>query len=106
MKMEQFGFSSVIRNWILSFLSGRKQRTSVNGIYSEWGTTKAGVAQGSVLGPLTFLLMINDLPERLINDTRLFADDTCILYSHESNVDMTETINTDLAQLQDWSKPG
>jgi len=48
--------------------------------------------------------MINDLPERLINDTRLFADDTSILYTHESKTDVTETINTDLAQLYDWSK--
>ena len=60
-------------------LHNRKQRVILNGVYSSWKDIKAGVPQRSVLGPLRFLIYINDLPNNLISSTKLFADDTSIL---------------------------
>ena len=60
------------------FLSGRFQRVFLNGQTSKWWQIKAGVPQGSVLGPLLFLVYINDLPEGLNSNAKLFADDTSI----------------------------
>jgi len=102
-KLEQFGFSTEMRNWIHSFLSDRKQRTIINGYFSEWGDLKGGVPQGSVLGPVAWLLMINDLPKFIKNDTRLFADDTSIIFSHKPDHDISDVMTEDLIRLQTWA---
>ena len=102
-KLTQYGFSPSIRDWIHSFLTGRQQRTLVGGEYSTWKTLKGGVAQGSVLGPVIFLLMINDLPDALFNNTHLFADDTSVLFSHSPRSDITTTINEELERLERWA---
>ena len=79
--MEQFGISRDLHRWIYAFLIGRKQAVVVDGERSEDEDVLSGVPQGTVLGPLLFLLHINDLPDVLHSDTgcRLFADD-CLLY--------------------------
>ena len=102
-KLIEYGLSIEIRNWLLSFLSNRKQRTVVNGIYSDWGELRAGVAQGSVLGPLLFLLMINDLPTSVFADTRLFADDTMLLFTHDPRSDISDYMTEDMRRLQNWA---
>ena len=63
---------------IESFLSDRKQRVTIDGKVSEWVDVQAGVPQGSLLGPLLFLVFINDLVEVVESDIRIFADDTFI----------------------------
>ena len=63
--------------WIGSFLS-RLMRVMVNGQYSSWSVVVSGVPQGSVLGPLLFLLFVNDIPDWIITNIRMFADDTKI----------------------------
>ena len=60
------------------FLTNRKQRTILNGKKSEWGAIEAGVPQGSILGPLFFVIYINDLTDGLKCNVKLFADDTLI----------------------------
>ena len=102
-KLVLYGFSSCIRNWILSFLTGRKQRTNVNGSLSDWGELGGGIAQGSVLGPIVFLLMINDLPTYLDTDCRLFADDTTLLFTHPPDLDISDIMTRNMTRLQDWA---
>ena len=102
-KFDLYGFSNSVKNWLYSFLTGRVQRTCVNGVLSDWSRTLAGVAQGSVLGPLMFLLMINDLPSHLHNPVRLFADDTSILFTHQPNVDISDQIDQETSRLKEWT---
>ena len=74
-KLSQTGFSQAALQWFSSFLSGRRQCVQVNGSCSSWQTVISGIPQGTVLGPTLFLLFI-DLPECLVNECALFADDT------------------------------
>ena len=75
-KLKQNGISDKILNIITDFLSFRKQRVVLNGQASPWVSTEAGVPQGSILGPLLFLIFINDLSDDLSTTAKLFADDT------------------------------
>ena len=77
-------------NILSDFLRNRKQRVTLNGQSSSWTSVNAGVPQGSILGPLLFLIYINDLPDGLSSDAKLFADDTS-LFSVLHDID-TSTI--------------
>ena len=69
----------------------------INGQHSEWGTVKAGVPQGSVQGPLLFLLFIDDLVETVQHcKIRLFADDTCLYIEIDNREEAAEFVNEDL----------
>ena len=68
-----------ILNWFESFLSGRRQRVVLGETISEWKEVTSGVPQGSVLGPVLFLLYINDMPELFMNNCKLYADDSKIV---------------------------
>jgi len=75
-KLRQMGLGSGLTKWIGSFLTNRLMRVLVNGQGSPWIAVISGVPQGSVLGPLLFLLFVNELPEWIKTNIRLFADDT------------------------------
>ena len=75
-KMETMGFTGSILKLLQSFLSNRYHRVTINGQTSDWLPILAGVPQGSILGPLLFLIYINDLPDGLESLAKLFADDT------------------------------
>ena len=102
-KLKQSGISGKLLNLIKDFLKNRKQRVVLNGQFSSWGNVDAGVPQGSILGPLLFLVYINDLTNDLSSSAKLFANDTS-LFSVVFNVDATaKELNDDLAKVQDWA---
>ena len=93
------GFYSILEN----YLHNRKQRVVLCGQSSNWLNVNAGVPQGSVLGPLLFLIYINDLPDNLVSVTKLFADDTSI-FSTVGNVNKSSTeLNLDLQKINKWA---
>ena len=86
--------------WIKSYLASRKQRVFVNGVLSDELTLNAGVPQGSVLGPLLFLIYINDIADKLLGTTRLYADDTSLSYSSSELAQIEIVLNYDLKNLK------
>ena len=77
-KLKQNGVASDLLDTLTNFLKERKQRIILNGQHSTWTNTEAGVPQGSILGPLLFLIYINGLPENLVSNPKLSADDTSL----------------------------
>ena len=90
-------------NWIQSFLIGRTQTIVLDGESSEKVKVTSGVLQGSVLGPLLFLLYINDLPENIQSQFRLFADDTAV-YLTVTNMQDSQVLQSDMESLQHWER--
>ena len=76
-KIKAHGIDGKVAAWISAWLSGRKQRVCIEGIASNWRYVLSGVPQGSVLGPLLFIIFINDLELQIINTVLKFADNTC-----------------------------
>ena len=72
------GISGNLLNFFQNYLSNRYQRVVLNGKELDWRSLQAGVPQGSVLGPLLFLININDLTDNISSYTRLFADDSSL----------------------------
>ena len=102
-KLKRNGIDSNFLNILVSFLSFRKQRVVLNGSFSSWSEINAGVPQGSILGPLLFLIYINDLPEGLISNAKLFADDTCIFSKVYDPVTSARVLNDDLEKISEWA---
>ena len=101
-KLESFGISGEVLAWIKSFLTGRTQIVKVNGESSYESEVLSGIPQGSVLGPLLFVLYINDLPGEIESDTLLFADDTKI-FKLITSIQDSLSLQSDIHRLEDWS---
>ena len=100
-KMSSLGISGETSAWVKSFLTDRVQEVVVEGSRSSRSAVTSGVPQGSVLGPLLFLMYINDLPKNCSATVRLFADDTAI-YRQISTVQDQQALQRDLDSLQVW----
>ena len=104
-KLEHYGVRGVENDWFKSYLMNRKQYVTINGIDSNLENMKFGVPQGSVLGPLLFLIYINDLHSSITySNTRHFADDTNLLISNNSLKQLKKRLNLDLRKLVNWLK--
>ena len=101
-KLSSYGVSNQLVRWIQDFLTDRFQQVSVNGELSEPKKMTSGIPQGSVLGPLLFVVYINDLPDILQSQPYLFADDTKIFRIIKNNRDQ-QVLQEDLDRLHDWS---
>ena len=102
-KLRQNGISGELLNTLTDFLHNRTQRVILNGQYFIWTKVEAGVPQGSILGPLLFLIYINDLSDNLASNPKLFADDTS-LFSVVKNVDASNIdLNNDLKKIGEWA---
>ena len=89
--------------WFQSYLKYRKQMCSVNGVLSGSRFLSCGVPQRTILGPLLFLLYINDLPNCLVNsEARMYADDTHLTYAGVNSEDIQFCLNQDLGDLYEW----
>ncbi|KAI8500844.1 hypothetical protein Bbelb_216620 [Branchiostoma belcheri] len=102
-KMERYGVGGNVCAWIEDFLSNRKQRVVVNNQSSSWKDVKSGIPQGSVLGPILFVIYINDLPESVSCAVKIFADDSK-LYGNVKQSNSIEAIQGDLNEVDKWSK--
>ena len=85
------------------FLNERKQRVILNGRFSTWKNVSAGVPQGSILGPLLFLIYINDLTEGLSTNAKLFADDTSLFSVIHDIQTSANNLNKDLERISNWA---
>ena len=102
-KLEHYGIRGNSNSWFKSYLNDRKQLVSINGIDSETQIMKHGVPQGSVLGPLLFLIYINDLHAAIAYSRSYhFADDTHLLNINTSPKKVQKQLNIDLKLLYNW----
>ena len=102
-KCQYYGIRGNTLKWIRSFLTGRTQRVLLDGTSSESRPVRSGVPQGTVLGPILFLVFINDLPDYVDSKVRLFADD-CVIYREINNPQDSSKLQEDLSNLGHWEK--
>jgi hypothetical protein len=101
-KLYSYGIRDPILSWTRSFLNNRTQLVRIGNSYSDWKPTTSGIPQGSVLGPVLFVLYINDLPDMVQSHTFLFADDTKIFTKIIKDTDQ-DKLQNDLSSLITWS---
>ena len=90
-------------NWFRSYLSERQQTCVINGCSSNSHFVRCGIPQGTILGPLLFLIYINDLPNCLTySRAHMFADDTNLTYASNNIYDINNKFNEDLADVAEW----
>jgi hypothetical protein len=101
-KIENYGITNPILSWIQDFLTRRYQQVSINRETSNRKEVTSGIPQGSVLGPILFVIYINDLPEAVESEAYLFADDTKIFRVINSLEDQ-QILQNELVKLEKWS---
>ena len=104
-KLKAYGVLGQLLTWFANYLSGRLQRVVINGPTSQWAPVTSGVPQGSLLGPLLFIIFINDLPDAAIGDvfTSLYADDTKI-YRNINTIDDCMSRQKTLTNMHTWTR--
>ena len=102
-KLEQTRIGGPLLKILTDFLKSRKQRVVLNGQHSSWSDVLAGVPQGSILGPLLFLIYINDLSDGLQFNPKLFADNISLFTTVLNIKKAANNLNTDLTKITKWS---
>ena len=96
-----YGITGKLHNWMQIFLTMRTQQVVLEGVSSSSITVTSGVPQGAVLGPLLFIIYLNDLPEGISSQVRLLADD-CILYREINTLNDCQDLQKDINTLCNW----
>ena len=102
-KLHAYGIRGKLLLWIEAFLTDRRQRIVVQGSSSDWAPVNSGIPQGSVLGPTLFLIYVNDVPNELQGEVKMFADDIK-MYRRVPRPSTPLTFQADLRSLEEWSK--
>ena len=102
LKLNRYGIDGQLYLWFRNFLTNRRQRVQIRGSYSEWSPVISGVPQGSILGPIMFLIYVNDIPNIITSTAKLFADDTKI-YRQINKVEDSIALQSDLTALDLWA---
>ena len=103
-KLKQLGVTGNLLAWLQDYLSERYQRVGIRGQNSEWKLIPAGVPQGSVLGPLLFMVYINDLVQNINCNIKLYADDTTLYITTDDLDHSSILLNEDLQSISSWAK--
>ena len=101
-KMGCIGFSEKVISWFESYLPGRTFKVNIDKKLSDPGN--CGFPQGSILGPILFLLYVSDMPQAVKCDLFLYADDTCFTFQHENVNKIEDQLNLNFSSLCDWFK--
>ena len=102
LKLYYIGVRGNLLRWIQAFLVSRRQRVVVNSYSLDWSPVSSGVPQGSILGPLLFLLYVNDIGTHLKSQIRLFADD-CTIFREIASREDCEVFQSDIHKLYQWT---
>ena len=105
-KLKSLGISGELYNLLENYLSDRFQRVLLNGQASSWRPVLAGVPQGSTLGPLLFLIYINDLPNELKSSAKLFADYASLFTIVKDKTESANILSNDLSEISKWAYIG
>ncbi|KAK3790961.1 hypothetical protein RRG08_039822 [Elysia crispata] len=102
LKIDSYSITSKVQSWIRAFLTNRRQRVSISGSVSEWSPVTSGVPQGSILGPVLFVIFINDLPDVLNSWCQMYADDTKVSTTVDSKKE-SQVLQKDIDRLVEWA---
>ena len=103
-KLKRYGFNGRLLKWLENYLTDRQQRVVVEGAQSTYVDITAGVPQGSILGPLLFLIYVNDLPTSLQTNIRIYADDTTLFLDYKDPEAGREQLQRDIEKLEVWAE--
>ena len=99
-KLKRYGVYQASLNWFASYLT---EKTFIDGVLSDSSTIKCGIPQGSILGPLLFIIYINDLPSwNVYSKARKYADDTKLSVAHLDEYTLEQLMNHDLHEIHSW----
>jgi len=102
-KLSYYGIADQSIKWFESYLVDRSQKCYVNNTLSNSTTLQTGIPQGSIIGPLLFIIYINDLPNSVqYSNARMYADDTSLSTSAPSQNELFDKVNTDVAKIENW----
>ena len=103
LKLKSAGVAGSVLNWFKSYLFDRRQRVVLPGANWNWTFIRAGVPQGSILGPLLFMLYENDIVSEIGSNSRLFADDTSLFIVFDNPSTANGQLNIDLEKISQWA---
>ena len=105
-KLNSYGIKGTTLAWFKSYLSDRTQAVNINSTLSDFKNIEIGVPQGSILGPLLFIIFVNSLPDSIHNDCKcvMYADDTTLLLNSSDPTTLQNDLNSNLDKIADWFK--